>query len=87
MCVKARCMLLVSGYETDLYRTMLRRKDGWKKVEIETHTRDTSGKDYAKTEVLWMNGQFVKAQTTGKVPIRLSRKENAENKIKPQRKR
>jgi DNA adenine methylase len=87
ICVKAKCMLLVSGYETDLYRTMLKRRDGWKKVEIETHTRDTSGRDYAKTEVLWMNGQFVKAQSTGKVPIRLSRKENADNKINPQRRR
>ena len=87
ICVKAKCMLLVSGYETDLYRTMLKRKDGWKKVEIETHTRDTSGRDYAKTEVLWMNDQFMKARTTGRVPIRLNQKEIAENKINPSRKR
>jgi DNA adenine methylase len=87
ICVKARCMLLISAYETDLYRKMLTKKDGWKKLEIETHTRDTSGKDYAKTEVLWLNGRFVKAQGTGKVPIRLSRKEAAENKVNPARKR
>ena len=49
--------------------------------------RDTSGRDYAKTEVLWMNGQFVKARTTGRVPIRLNQKEIAENKINPSRKR
>lgn len=85
-CVKAKCMLLISGYENDLYRTMLRKKDGWTKVEIETHTRDTTGKDYARTEVLWMNGRFVKAQAAGKVPIRLSRKERAQNKINPPRK-
>jgi hypothetical protein len=79
-------MLLISGYENDLYRAMLRKKDGWTKVEIETHTRDTSGRDYARTEVLWMNGRFVKAKAAGKVPIRLSRKEKAQNKINPPRK-
>ncbi len=86
-CVKAKCMLLVSGYDTDLYRTMLRKKDGWTKIEIETHTRDTRGKDYARTEVLWMNGQYAKAQTTGRVPVRLSQEETAQNKINPPRKR
>ncbi|MEN6365759.1 MAG: DNA adenine methylase [Thermoguttaceae bacterium] len=85
ICVRARCMLLISGYETDLYGEMLKKKDGWKKVKIETHTRDTSGTDYAKTEVLWMNGQFTKARSTGKVPIRLSRMETVNNKINPPR--
>jgi DNA adenine methylase len=87
ICVKAKCMLLISGYETDLYRKMLQKKDGWKKLEIATHTRDTSGKDYAKTEVLWVNDRFVKAKATGKVPIRLSKKEATENKVNPERKR
>lgn len=87
VCAKAKCMLLISGYKNDLYDAMLRRKDGWSKVEIQTHTRDTKGKDYARTEVLWRNRQFVKAQTTGRVPIRLSRKEKANNKINPPRKR
>ncbi len=85
-CKKAKCMLLISGYENDLYEELLRPKDGWTKSTIETHTRDTSGKDYARTEVLWMNKYFMKAQATGKIPIRLTTKEKRENKINPIRK-
>lgn len=87
ICVKARCMLLISGYKTHLYDTMLKKCDGWTKTVIETHTRDTRGRDYARTEVLWKNSQFAKAKTTGRIPIRLSRKEKSENKINPPRKR
>jgi len=86
-CRKARCMILISGYENDLYSQLLRPKDGWSKHTIGTHTRDTSGKDYARTETLWMNKQFLKAQISQKVPIRLSKKEKSNNKINPPRKR
>ncbi len=86
-CRKARCMILISGYENKLYKDVLSRKNGWVKRKIETHTRDTTGKDYARTEVLWMNAQFVKAKKTNKVPIRLRTKEKKENKLNPRRKR
>lgn len=85
ICIRAKCMLLVSGYENKLYSNLLRRSHGWNKVRIETHTRDTKGKDYARTEVLWMNKRFVRAQSSGRVPIRLSQKEKANNKINPTR--
>lgn len=87
ICVKARCMLLLSGYDNELYQSMLVRKGNWAKKRIKTSTRDTTGKDYPRTEVLWMNAQFVKASKTGRVPIRLTRKEKAQNKINPPRKR
>jgi len=86
LCKKAKCMLLISGYENELYAEILKKKDGWSKCKIETHTRDTSGKDYLRTEVLWMNGQFKKAQSTGRVPIRLTKDEKKQNKINPLRK-
>ena len=85
LCCKAKCMVLLSGYDTELYSEMLPSKMGWHRVEIETHTRDTTGKDYARTEVLWQNGQFVKAARSGKVPIRLSKTEKAQNKLNPER--
>lgn len=85
VCKKARCMLLISGYNNDLYEEMLTAKDGWSKWTIETHTRDTSGKDYARTEVLWMNEQFSKAQSTKTIPIHLTEKEKEEGKINPSR--
>ncbi len=84
---KARCMLLISGYENDLYDEFLTQREGWKKWIIETNTRDTSGKDYARSEVLWMNKQFQKAKIHGKVPILLRKKERQENKINPPRTR
>jgi len=85
-CARAKCMILISGYESKLYDKLLKRKNGWSKTYIETHTRDTSGKDYARKEVLWSNQQFIKARKTGRIPIRLSRKEKANNKINPPRK-
>jgi DNA adenine methylase len=84
-CLNCKCMLLISGYDNKLYQKMLVRDGAWKKKKIETHTRDTTGKDYARTEVLWMNPQFVKAVATGRVPIRLSKKEKHDNKINPER--
>lgn len=85
ICRRSRCMLLISAYESELYDEILRPERGWEKMYIETQTRDTSGKDYAKTEVLWKNKHFIKAQATGRVPIRLSKKERACKKINPPR--
>jgi hypothetical protein len=48
-------------------------------------TRDTTGKDYARSEVLWHNKHFEKAVKLGRVPIRLTKTEKAENKINPER--
>jgi DNA adenine methylase len=85
MCRIARCMVLISGYDNALYNSSLRETEGWQKVSIETHTRDTKGKDLARTEILWKNDAFSKAVSTGRVPIRLSTTEKANNKINPVR--
>ncbi len=84
-CLKARCMLLISGYQNNLYDELLTSKQGWKKTKIETTTRDTTGKDYSRTEILWMNPVFVKAKKSGKLPLRLTRREKEERKINPSR--
>lgn len=86
-CKKAKCMLLISGYENDLYDEVLTPARGWTKSTIATHTRDTTGKDYPRTEVLWMNARYLKAQDSGKVPIRLTKKEIKANKVNPSRTR
>ena len=87
VCRQARCMILISGYENDLYNTELTQMNGWYKERIETHTRDTTGKVYERTEVLWMNAQCVNARKAQKVPIRLRVKERKQNKLNPPRKR
>ena len=84
-CKKARCMLLISAYETEVYEKLLRPEDGWEKRLIETQTRDTTGSSFVRTEVLWMNARFLTAQRTGKVPVRLSKRERYDKKINPRR--
>ncbi|MBW3596895.1 MAG: DNA adenine methylase [Planctomycetes bacterium] len=87
VCLDSRCMILLSGYDNKLYRSLLTKKAGWSAHKIETHTRDTTGKDYARTEVLWTNVVYTRALESGRVPIRLSKKERADGKINPQRAR
>ncbi|MBA7666200.1 hypothetical protein ES703_74277 [subsurface metagenome] len=86
ICRRAKCMIIISGYDSDLYNDMLSPERGWDRSTIETYTSDTSGRDYAKTEVLWMNKQFVKARKSGRVPIRLSAREKELKKVNPYRK-
>lgn len=83
LCCRARCMVLMSGYHTRLYHTYLSERLGWERVVIRTHTRDTRGKNFSRTEVLWKNRVFVKAVSTGRVPIRLTAKEKANDKVNP----
>lgn len=85
ICQKANCMLLISGYQNDLYEEILTTQKGWKKSTIETYTRDTTGKSHARTEIFWMNSQFQRAKMEGKIPIQLEEKERYHNKINPPR--
>lgn len=85
LCCRAKCMILLSGYDTPLYNEMLTSRDGWERRVIETHTRDTSGKDYARTEVLWLNRHFVAAARADQVPIELTENEKEQNKLNPER--
>jgi DNA adenine methylase len=86
LCCRARCMILISGYDNELYNSILTTDKGWISSTIETHTRDTTGKDHSRTELLWKNKHFIKAAKTGKVPIRLSAKEKELKKVNPSRK-
>ena len=85
ICRRAQCMILISGYDNELYNRKLVVEGGWSKETIATNTRDTTGKDYPRTEVLWKNPIFVRAVEKGRVPIRLTPQERKENKINPPR--
>ncbi len=82
---KAKCMVLISGYENTLYRQLLSRTNGWSSKRIKTSTRDSSGKSLDRTEIIWMNKHFIKARKTGRVPIRLTNKEKKLKKLNPTR--
>lgn len=85
LCRKAKCMILLSGYESRLYNEMLSLKSGWTQSVIQTHIKDISGNCHSKTEVLWTNKQYNKANLTGRVPIRLSIQEKKNKKLNPPR--
>ncbi len=61
------------------------KERGWQRQVIETHTRNTDGKVLTRKEVLWKNRFFTKASETGRVPIRLSKKEKENFKVNPVR--
>jgi DNA adenine methylase len=82
---KAKCMILISSYDNDLYNEYLSSKNGWTKTIIETNTADTSGKKYKREEVLWKNDHYENALRNNKVPIRLNEKEKKNNKVNPTR--
>lgn len=82
---KAKCMIFISGYENDLYNSILSEKKGWSKKTIETTTRDSKGQSHNRTEVVWMNKHFQKAIESGKVPITLTEKEKKQGKLNPER--
>ena len=87
LCTKARCMMMISGYESKLYSDILRSSRGWTRRIIDTDTRDTSGRQHPRREVLWTNERFVAARRRGRVPIRLTAKERSQGKVNPPRQR
>jgi DNA adenine methylase len=86
ICIKSKCMIMISGYENELYNSMLTKKRGWSKLTISAFTKGTNGKTFSRNEVLWRNERCVKALKLNKVPIRLTAREKSLGKINPPRK-
>ena len=82
----AKCMIFISGYENDLYNSMLSEHKGWQRKTIETTTKDSKGQSHKRTEVIWSNKHFNNALKSGKVPITLTEKEKYQGKVNPERK-
>lgn len=85
ICMRTKAMVMLSGYENSLYKKHLTKRNGWFRSLIQTNTRNTSGTDYARTEVLWTNKNYKKALDNNRVPIRLSLTERRNNKLNPPR--
>jgi DNA adenine methylase len=85
ICTKAKCMIVISGYQSDLYDKMLSSKAGWVKSTIEAKTRGTKGEDNLRKEIIWQNRNAIKAINNGKVPITLSPLELKDRKLNPER--
>ena len=85
LCNRAKCMILISGYENPVYEEFLCSTRGWKKEIICTHTTPASGKKLHREEVVWINKVAAKASTTNRIPIRLTKKERLQKKVNPTR--
>lgn len=85
LCNRAKCMILISGYENPVYEEFLSRVCGWKKETICTHTTPASGKKLHREEVVWINKVAAKASINHRVPIRLTKKERLQKKVNPTR--
>jgi len=84
---RSHCMIFISGYANDLYAELLTKEKGWNHRIIETTTKDSSGQSHKRTEVVWMNKYFQKAQAANRVPIVLTEKEAKQKKLNPLRTR
>ena len=83
--VKAKCMVFISGYESDLYNKLLTEKAGWKKETLPAITKGNNGKCFSRAEVIWYNQKYCDAKRTGRVPVRLTEKERKDRKVNPAR--
>lgn len=52
---KAKCRILVSNYDLQLYNKYLNESTGWRREEFHTTTGVGSKKDNKRTEVIWYN--------------------------------
>ena len=84
---RARCMVVISGYESALYKNRLSSANGWERIDLGAYTKTTNGSAIPREERLWLNGTAVRARLRKRVPIRLSKKERADGKVNPVRKR
>jgi len=85
MANRANCMVFISGYEKDIYNSILSEDKGWTKRTFDTSTKGSTGTSHQRTEVLWMNYAYNKALATKTLPINLTKKEETQKKINPER--
>ena len=79
----SKCMILISGYNSEIYNDLLTEKNGWTKITVETSTKSTTGSKFDRHEVLWINAAAARAKRMNRVPIRLSKEERGYQKFNP----
>lgn len=82
---RAKCMILISGYDHELYNDYLSERSGWRKKRIKATTRSNNGKDSSREEIIWYNDRHHDAFTSGRIPVRLSADETRLRKVNPRR--
>jgi len=72
--LKAKSMIFISGYNNDLYNSLLTKRNGWSKRTIDTITKDIKGNDHQREEVVWANQHFQQASKLNQLLVRLTRR-------------
>jgi DNA adenine methylase len=80
---RAKCMIFLSGYESDIYKDLLTENAGWKKQTLRAITKGSNGRCFDRTEVIWFNRAYREAKAAGKVPITLTKTEQRNRKVNP----
>lgn len=80
-----KCMIFISGYENNLYDSILSSKLGWKRKEIDTITKGSNGNSFSRVEIVWTNNIFNKALEENKLQIKFTEKELKQKKVNPER--
>ena len=83
--MKATCMVFISGYDSELYKSLLTEGNGWSRGTLDAITKGNNGKCFDRTEVIWFNRAYREANAARKVPIRLTKKEQKNRKVNPTR--
>lgn len=82
---QAKCMVFISGYESELYSDYLTPTRGWHERRFKTTTRGHNGKNSDREEIVWYNRQYLQAVQAARIPIHLSEKEKRYRKLNPER--
>jgi len=82
-CNKTKCMIVLSGYDSELYNKILTPKNGWTKTKIDTTTRDTTGVDFAREEFIWINRLGKIAFDKKEIQIKYTEAELEMHKVNP----
>ena len=80
-----KCMIVISGYESDTYTKLLRDRGGWRSMYLRASTKSTNGESLARREVLWFNKFADQALDTNRLGIRLTSREIRDNRVNPAR--
>jgi len=82
---EAICMIFISGYESDLYNSLLTEEKGWEKKMLLANTKGSNGIIQPRIEIVWMNQHYRNAIIANRVPIELTEKEQQMGKVNPER--
>ena len=80
-----KCMVMISGYDSNAYVQLLEERGRWYRVELEASTQTTNGDRLGRREVLWMNKPAESAWRAGKLGLVLTKKEQKDGKVNPPR--